>query len=181
MHEWHTSNSRNPWKLINEFIGYRYETDHSGILEVERVRITGKMFKDKDEALRYVTNSSYYSEATAYMASYTNKKLTKGYQNAYTNFLSKYNEYVSFRENLTIAYGRKSEKATCPSCGSSISLKYGKYFKACPVCGSKKIISDSNWKTLDTKRRMAEKAAENLAKEAEKNDVMFICGIEWHC
>lgn len=27
----------------------------------------------------------------------------------------------------------------------------------------------------------AEKAAENLSKEAEKNDVTFICDIEWHC
>lgn len=180
MHEWHTRKSRNPFDLINEFIGFKYDTDYDGKREVNEVKITGKMFTDKDEASDYVTNSSYYSNA-AYMAAYTSKKLTKGYQNAYANFLSKYNEYVSFKKHLTISYGRKSEKVTCPDCGSSISVKYGWHFKECPVCGSKKIISDSNWKTLDTKRRMVEKAAENLAKEAEKNDVMFICGMEWHC
>ena len=46
---------------------------------------------------------------------------------------------------------------------------------------SPKIISDSNWKTLETKQRMSARAAENLKKEAEKNDVTFVCGIEWHC
>lgn len=180
MHEWHTNTSRDPLTLIREFTGYKYDTDYAGRLEAKQVRITGRMFSDKGEALSYVTNTSYYTES-AYMAAYTTKKLSKAYQNAYSNFITRYNEYKSFKDALTIAYGRKSEKATCPSCGSSISLKYGKMFKTCPVCGSRKIISDSNWKTLDTKCRMAEKAAENLAKEAEKNDVTFICGIEWHC
>lgn len=180
MHEWHTKSNRNPLNLIKEFIGYEYDTDYAGRQSVEKVNMTGRMFNNREDTLNFVTNSSYYS-GSAFMAAYTTKKLSKGYQNAYTNFLSRYKEYTDFSDNLTIAYGRKSEKATCPNCGSSISLKYGKRFKECPVCGSKKIISDSNWKTLDTKRRMAEKAAENLAKEAEKNDVTFVCGIEWHC
>lgn len=180
MHEWHTNTNRNPLKLIDEFIVFKYETNYAGTQEVSRINITGKMFTCKDDALTYITSSSYYS-GVAYLAAYTSKKLSKGYQNAYTNFITRYNEYLDFEKNLTVSYGRKSAKVACPSCGSSISLKYGHRFKECPVCGSKKIISDSNWKTLDTKRKMAEKAAENLSKEAEKNDVTFICGIEWHC
>lgn len=180
MHEWHTNTSKNPLDLINHFVGFRFDTDYAGTQEVENVKVTNKLFSTKEDALNYVTNSSYGGE-TAYMAAYTTKRLSKGYQNAYANFLEKYNEYLAFKKNLTIAYGRKSSKATCPTCGSSINLQYGKRFKVCPVCGSRKIISDSNWKTLDTKRKMSEKAAENLGKEAEKNDVTFICGIEWHC
>lgn len=179
-HEWHTIKGRNPMNLINEFMGFAYETDSSGICTVSAVRLSGKVFSTEDEALNYVTSSSYYKDA-AYMAAYTTKKLSKAYQNAYDNFLVKYKEYIAFKDNLTIAYGRSASKTTCPNCGSSINLKYGKRFKACPVCGSNKIISDSNWKMLDTKRRMCVKAAENLSKEAEKNDVTFMCGIEWHC
>ena len=180
MHEWHTSKSTNPLKLINEFAGYEFDTDYGGRQEVSRVKVTNKMFSSHEEAINFVTNSSYGGE-TAYMAAYTTKKLSKGFQNAFASFLAKYNEYLAFEKDLTIAYGRKSSKATCPYCGSSISLKYGKRFKTCPVCGSTEIISDSNWKTLETKKRMSEKAAENLSKEATKNEVTFVCGIEWHC
>lgn len=180
MHEWHTKTRKNPLTLIREFLGYEFDTDYDGRQEVKSVKTTNRMFSNEEAAISFVTSSSYGGN-TAYMAAYTAKKLSKAYQNAFTAFLSKYNEYLDFKKNLTIAYGRKSSKATCPDCESSISLKYGKNFRKCPVCGSKKIISDSNWKTLDTKCRMAEKAAENLAKEAEKNDVTFICGIEWHC
>ena len=180
MHEWHTNESKNPIRLINEFVGFEFDTDYSGRQEVSNVNITKKVFSTREDTNAFVTGQSYGGE-TAYMAAYTTKRLSKGYQNAFENFLEKYDEYIAFKRNLTISYGRKASKATCPECGSSINLKYGRRFKACPVCGSKKIISDSNWKTLDTKWRMTERAAENLKKEAEKNDVMFVCGIEWHC
>lgn len=181
MHEWHTNKSYNPLTLINEFTGFEYNTDHSGRLRTKGVKVVNRMFASDEDAINFVTNQSYYSDY-AYMAAYTtSKKLSKGYQNAYNNFFAKYNEYLNFSDSLTVAYGRTSTKATCPNCGSSISLKYGNRFKACPVCGSGKIISDSNWKTLETKKRMSEKAAENLAKEAEKNGVLFVCGMEWHC
>lgn len=180
MHEWHTNTSSNPLNLIREFDGYEFDTDYGGRQTVSGVKVTNRMFSKHEDALSFVTQASYTGN-TAYLAAYTTKKLSKGYQNAFAGFLTKYNEYLDFRKNLTIAYGRKSAKATCPDCGSSINLKYGKRFKACPVCGSGKIISDSNWKALDTKRKMSEKAAENLSKEANKNDVTFICGIEWHC
>lgn len=180
MHELHTNTSRNPLALVREFMGFDFDTDYGGKQEVSKVKITDWTFSCLENARKFISSTSYGGN-TAYMAAYTTKKLSKGYQNAFTSFLSKYNEYLDFKKNLTIAYGRKSSKATCPDCGSSISLKYGKNFKKCPVCGSKKIISDSNWKILDTKKRISEKAAENLAKEAEKNDVTFICGIEWHC
>ena len=180
MHEWHTTTSRDPFGLINQFIGYEFDTDYGGTLSVSNVRISDRMFTNHDDAVTHVTNSSYGGE-TAYMAAYTTKKLSKAYQNAYSNFLTKYKDYTSFKKNLTIAYGRSSSKVTCPNCGSSISLKYGSRFRNCPVCGSTKIISESNWKALDTKRKLCEKASENLKKEAEKNDVNFVCGIEWHC
>jgi len=180
MHEWHTNNSTNILSLINEFTGYEYDTDYAGRQQVEKVNITNNIFSTHEEAVNFVTRKSYYSDM-AFLAAYTSKKLSKGFQNAFANFLAKYNEYMNFKDNLTIAYGRTSSKATCPECGSSINLKYGRRFKNCPVCGSRKIISDSNWKALETKKRMSEKAAENLSKEAEKNGVMFVCGYEWHC
>lgn len=30
MHEWHTNSSTNPLNLINEFVGYEFDTDYSG-------------------------------------------------------------------------------------------------------------------------------------------------------
>lgn len=180
MHEWHTNNSRNILSLIREFDGFQYDTDYGGRQKVSKIVITNKILPNHDEAITFVTNKSYYSDA-AYLAAYTTKKISKGYQNAFNSFLAKYNEYSNFKDNLTIAYGRTSSKTTCPNCGSSINLKYGKRFKVCPVCGSDKIISDSNHKMLETKKRMCEKAAENLSKEAEKNDITFVCGIEWRC
>ncbi len=180
MHEWHTNQSKNILNLINEFKNFEFNTDYSGREKVQKVEVTNKVLADHDEAISYVTNKSYGSN-TAILAAYTTKILSKGYQNAFANFLTRYREYQNFRSNLTIGYGRTSSKVACPECGSSISLKYGSRFKVCPICGSKKIISDSNWKTLDTKKRMCEKAAENLSKEAEKNEVTFVCGIEWHC
>ena len=180
MHEWYTNSGNNPLELINEFTGFEFDTDYDGRCTTCGVKVTSRLFPTREEATNFVTSQSYGGK-TAYMAAYTKKKLSKGYQNAYANFLERYNEYVKFENGLTIAYGRKASKVTCPECGSSINLKYGKRFRACPICGSSKIISDSNWKTLETKKRMAEKAAENVAREAAKNDVTFVCGIEWHC
>lgn len=179
MHEWHTNESKNILDLINEFDNFEFDDDY-GRQQVKAVKVTKRIFTNYDDAASFVTGQSYGSE-TAYLAAYTSKKLSKGYQDAFDNFLTKYKEYQIFSNELTIAYGRKSSKATCPACGSSINLQYGKRFKHCPVCGSTKIISDSNWKTLDTKKRMAEKAAQLLSKAAEKNEVTFVCGIEWHC
>ena len=180
MHQWHTNDGTRILALINEFKNFTFYTDYAGTQEVSEVYLTGKMFSSSEEAITYVTNHSYGGD-DAYIAAYTTKKLTKGYQTAFKNFSTKYNDYLKFKKDLNIAYGRKASKATCPNCGSSISLQYGKYFKTCPVCGSKKIISDSNWKKLDTKWKMCEKASESLSKEAEKNGVTFVCGIEWHC
>lgn len=179
-HEWHTEEDRNPLNLIKEFIGFKYNTDYGGGQEVTKVNISSTICSTHEEAISFVRSRSYYGNG-AYLVAYTANRVTKGYLNAFNSFLEKYNEYVKFKNELTIAYGRTASKVTCPDCSSSINLKYGKRFKVCPICGSKKIISDSNWKTLDTKQRMSEKAAETLRKEAEKNNVTFVCGIEWHC
>lgn len=180
MHEWHIEKSKNPLTLINSFMGFTFDTDYGGQQQVTNVKIMDRLFSNEEEATNKVTDSSYGGN-TAYLAAYTSKKLSKAYQNAYNSFLVKNREYTEFKKNLTVGYGRKSLRVTCPSCDSSITLKYGGRFKVCPVCGSKKIISDSNWKILETKKKMVEKAAENLSKEAEKNEITFICGIEWHC
>ena len=180
MHEWHTEQNRNPLTLIDEFTGFEFNTDYDGNQKVSSVKITQRVFSNSEEAISYVTQLSYGGN-TAYLTSYTTKKLTKAFQNAFSVFMEKYNDYLNFKDNLTIAYGRTSSKVTCPSCKSSISLKYGKRFKVCPVCGSDKIISDSNWKIRETKKQMCINAAYKLSKEAEKNDVTFVCGIEWHC
>lgn len=180
MHEWHTKISTNIQDLIDEFIGYQFSTDYSGSQEVTRVKILSNVYSSEDSARDYITRMSYGGN-TAYLAAYTTKTLSKAYKSAFDNFLVRNNEYQSFKDNLTISYGRKANKVTCPDCWSSINLAYGKRYKACPVCGSRKIISDSNWKMLDTKRKMAVKAAEKLSIEATKNGITFICGIEWHC
>lgn len=181
MHEWHTNTSTNILSLINQFLGFQYETDYSGQEEVKRVKISNRTFPDVDSARTYVTDASYSDSNTAYLAAVIPGKTSKAYQNTYANFLAKYKDYTDFERNLTIAYGRKASKVTCPHCGSSINLKYGARFKECPVCGSSKIISDSNWKTLDTKKKMCEKASAVLAQAAVKDKITFICGIEWHC
>ncbi len=180
MHEWHSNQSKNILSLIREFQEFEFCTDYGGKEKVSQIKITNNMFPSHEDALTFVTKKSYGSN-TAFLAAYTTKKLLKGYLNAFTNFLTKYNEYLTFKMNLTISYGRTSSKVTCPDCKSSINIKYGNRFKVCPICGSKKIISDSNWKALETKKRLMQKAAENLSKEAEKNEVTFVCGIEWHC
>lgn len=166
--------------LIKHFLGFEFDTDYSGRLPVTGVDITGRIFSDETEARAFVTRRSYGSQ-TACLAAVARGNVTKAYQNAFAAFLQRYKDSREFEENLTIAYGRSSSKVTCPDCGSSISLAYGKRFRTCPVCHSMKIISDSNWKTLDTKRRLAEKASETLRAEAQKCGVTFICGIEWHC
>lgn len=180
MHEWHTVNSKNPMNLIENFLGFTFNTDYDGAQKVSNVKVTERVFSSEEDAANFVTRSSYGGN-TAYIAAYTAKTLSKGYQNAFSNFISKYKDFTNFKNNLTVGYGRSASKTTCPTCGSSISIKYGGKYKSCPVCGSRKIISDSNWKMLEAKQRMTQKAAENLKKEAEKNSVTFVCGIEWHC
>lgn len=180
MHEWHTDSSRDPKGLITSFSGFTFNTDYGGRTKVTRIKITDKVFSTEDEAISFVTEQSYGGDVP-YFAAYTKKKLSKAYQNAFDHFRKLRKEWTEFRDNLTISYGRTASKVTCPHCGSSINLKYGSKFKACSICGSNEIISNSNWKILDTKKRMYEKAADNLKKEAEKNDVTFVCGIEWHC
>ena len=116
MHEWHTNTSKNPLRLISELMGFEFDTDYGGRQEVSKVVTTSKMFPSHEDALNFVTRSSYGGN-TAYMAAYTTKKLSKAYQNAFTAFLSKYNEYLDFKKNLTISYGRKTSgiKVLCVS------------------------------------------------------------------
>lgn len=179
MHEWHTNTSTSVLGLVDEFIGYEFDTDYSGREEVTGVEVTNKVFKSSTEARDYVTRASY-GGSTAYIAAYTNKKLSKAFQNAFTAFITRRKDYISLKKNLNIGYGRKANKVTCPRCGSSISLACGSRFKDCPVCHSNKIISDSNWKILETKKNLMIKANDTLKKEASKNEVVFLCGIEWH-
>lgn len=180
MHEYHSNTSTNILYLIEDFMGYTFTTDYTGVETVDNVEVTNKVFKDSLETRNYITRASYGSN-TAVIAAYTTKKLSKAYQNAFDNFITRRKEYSLFKRDLNIGFGRKSSKVTCPNCGSSINLHYGKKFKECPICHSKKIISDSNWKALEAKKNLMYKAGEILQREALKNDVIFMCGIEWHC
>lgn len=180
MHEWHTSKSSDIQILINEFERFEFDTDYSGRESVTNVRVTNRVFTDEVSTRDFVTRNSYGGN-TAYIAAFSTGKITKGYQDAFNQFLERRRDYIEFKDNLTIAYGRKSSKVTCPHCESSINLKYGNRYKSCPICGSKEIISDSNWKMLDTKKRLAEKASHNLTAQAVKCGITFMAGIEWHC
>lgn len=183
MHEWHTRTSTNIQALIGHFMGYEFDTDYGGREEVTGITIASKLYNDVDTARTYVTDASYGSN-TAVIAAYKTSdsaKITKAYNEAFANLLKRRREFVEFDRGLNIAYGRKASKVTCPNCSSSINLAYGSRFKACPVCGSSKIISDSNWNILKTKEGLVSKASAALQKEAEKCGISFICGIEWHC
>lgn len=180
MHEWHTSESTNIVQLIDDFTDFEYHDDY-GCNSISYVNVSNRVFKTPAEARDYVTRLSYGSDNTAVLAAYTTKKLTKAYQNAFDAFIARRKEYYTFKRQLNIGYGRKASKVTCPECDSSISLKHGKHYKKCPVCHSEKIISDSNWKSLETKNKLMRKAGDALSKEAAKNGVTFLCGIEWHC
>lgn len=179
MHEWHTDKSTNIQNLIDKFIGYDYNSSN-GNETISDVSITNRTFDNETAARNYVTECSYGSN-TAYIATITNQKTTKAYQKAFSNYLDRRKDYVDFHKHLNIGTGRKSSKVTCPECNSSINLKFGSRFKYCPVCKSTKIISDSNWNMLETKKRLMRKAAETLNNEALKCGVTFICGFEWHC
>lgn len=181
MHEWHICRNTNLNSLINEFIGFEYRTDWTDAVQtIKRVTISDRSFNDTKSAEIYVCNSSYGDDGAVIAMLVGNKKATKGFQKALENYKTKRKDYLSLERDLNLGYGRKSEKVTCPQCNSSISLKYGSRFKACPVCGSKKIISDSNWKSLETKKKLMIKASEALAEEAVKNSISFVGGFEWH-
>jgi predicted RNA-binding Zn-ribbon protein involved in translation (DUF1610 family) len=181
MHERRTERSTNLLQLISWFKGISYQTDYRDEFSViKNARVLNRTFKDASEAANYAASQSYGSDS-ACVVMHAPGKITKAFTAAFESFTTRKKEYEDFERNLTIGYGRKSSKVTCPNCGSSISLRYGSRFKACPICTSKKIISDSNWKTLETKEKLMEKANNLLQKEASKVGVEFVGGFEWHC
>lgn len=181
MHEWRTHRSTNLLQLISWFKGFQYQTDYNDDTSViQHVNVLNRTFKDASEAANYATSQSYGS-GSACIVMHAPGKITKAFTTAFDNFVARKKEYDAFERNLNIGYGRKSSKVSCPNCGSSINLRYGSRFKACPICTSKKIISDSNWKTLETKEKLMEKANSLLQKEAAKAGIEFVGGFEWHC
>lgn len=181
MHEWHTQSGNNVFALMKSFTGYEYRTDYADETQhISSVTLLNRFFATKEEAINHVTNYSYGGN-TAFIAMVCPKKKSKAFEKAYTSFCEKNRDYQKFNMELTISYGRKANKVTCPHCNSSINLTYGDRYKHCPVCGSDKIISDSNWNMLATKKRLVQKASDNLAIEASKCDITFVCGFEWHC
>lgn len=181
MHQRLSRSSSKFLDLVDEFKGYSYQTDyHDRPDEIEDVRLISGTFNDKEKLLDTLCGKSY-STGYAYIGIYLPKKSSKAFLNARSDFEKKLKDYNNFKNSLDITYGRKSSKVTCPRCGSNISLAYGKGKTCCPVCHSSKIISDSNWKKLKTKKDIMEKASEKLSSEVGKLGGTFICGFEYHC
>lgn len=182
MHNYEYRTGTNLLSLINYFKDYTYRSDRYDDREEtpDGVQLVSGTYKSLDEAVEKAKNTSYWSGTTIAITVNVPGKVTKAYTNAFKSFWDKRKEAEKFEKELNIGYGRKSTKVTCPNCESSISLKYGSRHKCCPICGSTKIISDSNWKSLSTKKNMVLKSAEALSKEASKNNVTFVAAIGWH-
>lgn len=183
MHEWHSEKSSNYLSLERCFTGYTYQTDYTDtVSEVKGVKFQNKFFKTESEARMYITSCSYGSDY-AYMAlvKHNDYKITKSWQTAFDLFIKKQQEYKSFYKNLDMTYGRNSKVVGCPTCGSSFNSGYLRGVKACPICHSKKVISQTNWDTLKKKETGMEEACKKLELENEKLGIYFLCGFEWHC
>jgi len=182
MHNYEHRSGTNVLQLIDYFLSFPYRSDGNDDREAypTSVRFMSETFTSKSEAEDKAGDRSYWDGTCIAIAKVTSGKVTKAFTTAYNNFIEKRKEFTTFKRELNIGYGRKSTKVTCPNCGSSISLRYGSRFKECPVCGSKKVISDSNWKILHTKEGLMIKASDTLAREAGKCGVTFVAAIGWH-
>lgn len=168
--------------LVKRFLDIEYKTDYSDYSEkVNNVIVTDEINKDSEALGDRLCSKAYWGGGgSAYIGTYIPGKITKAFEAALSNFLEKRKDYLNFKKILNIGYGRKSAKVTCPNCDSNISLKYGSRFKTCPICGSSKIISDSNHKKLETKKKLVNKAAGNLNSEVSKLGGFFVGGFSYH-
>lgn len=182
MHNYKYSSSTDLLSIIEYFENYTYQSDHydDEPMKPSGVTYLSKTYTSESEAKNAAGDKSYWDGTSIAIATVASGKITKAFQNALVSFKEKRMEYKNFKRDLNIGYGRKSSKVTCPNCGSSISLSYGSRFKVCPICASKKIISDSNWKTLETKKNLMTKASVALAREAAKCNAVFVGAIGWH-
>lgn len=181
MHQRLSRSSSKFLDLVNEFKGYSYQTDYNDKpYEIKDVLLISGTFNDQEKLRNTLCGRSYGTDY-AYAGIYLPKKSSKAFLNARNDFEKKLKDYNDFKRSLDITYGRKSNKVTCPRCGSNISLAYGKGKICCPVCSSSKIISDSNWNKLKTKKEIMEKASLKISTEVEKLGGTFICGFEYHC
>lgn len=178
MHEWKSRTSTSLSVLERFFTDMEHATD-DGYDTCKGVRMITKEFTNDDEARAYLTRASYGDNKAACGLVVTSKK-TKEWETAYARFNTRHKELNDFEKNLSAAYGRTSERVTCPHCKSSMARKYLTRTKVCPVCGSREIISDSNWKALELKRRLYNEAEQNLAKISEKCGIHFMAAFEWH-
>lgn len=180
MHEWCIRKSTDIDYLKRYFKGYQHDSDN-GYIEIEDVRMSSRVFKTYEEASSYIQANTEYDGRDAIIVTVVPNKTSKAYDKAKARFEEVNKDYTKFKKALNVGYGRKSDKVTCPHCGSAISVKYGGRYTECPVCGSTKIISDSNWNTLKTKENMVKKAAAKMEEEATKCGIYYVGGSEWHC
>ena len=180
MHEWKTRTSSSR-KRLEEIFTFTHETD-DGYDTVRGVTWENKEFTNEEEAQAYCQRRSYGSDYACGVTIVKGKK-SKAYLNALERYNTRKKEYDTFNRELSMAYGRTSEKTTCPNCKSSINTKYAavRHFRTCPVCGSMEVISKSNWEKLALKERLAEEAEANLGKEAQKCGIYYLASFEWHC
>ena len=181
MHNYEYRKSTNPLSIIDCFTNFKFETDHSDDLETPKgVVFMSETFSNIEDAQEAAGNKSYWDGTSIAIAKVVTRKISKAFEKAFDAFREKRKDYFNFDKNLTIAFGRKSSKVTCPHCKSMINLKYGGLHKSCPICGSRKIISDSNWNMLESKKKLMAKAAAKVSEEAAKCGVTFVGAIGWH-
>ena len=181
MHNYEYRKNTNPLSIIDYFTDFEFDTDHSDERETPKgVVFMSETFSNEEDAEEAAGNKSYWDGTSIAIAKVTTHKISKAFEKAFDAFKEKRKDYLNFDKNLTIAFGRKSTKVTCPHCKSMINLSYGKWYKSCPICGSKKIISDSNWNMLASKKKLMGKAAAKVSEEAIKCGVTFIGAIGWH-
>lgn len=181
MHNWKNRTSYSISDLEKIFTDMTYETDHTdeGYDTCRGLRLLDREFKSEDEACQYLTSASYGDNRAACARVVTGKK-TKTWENAWARYKTRRADYLKFDKDLSAAYGRTSEKVTCPHCGSSMTRKYLTRTKYCPVCSSHEIISKSNWEKLKLKERLMQEADDNLASVSKKCGIIWVASFEWH-
>ena len=178
MHEWRKRSPVNILDLQKEFINFEYNTDYGRCI-IKDIKILDKEFKSEEEAYNFCLAKSYGSDEPIVVRVVTGKQ-TKAFLNAQDSWKEKHKEFLNFKKEFSAAYGRKSKRTTCPTCGSSITTVYLKNRKSCPVCKSLEIISNANWKKFATKEKQYKEACARYAKQCDKCGVYWVGGFEWH-
>jgi len=182
MHNRERYSSSSMESIKRYFIGIS-DSHADGPTTCNSVRFLEKEFTDMDAAEDYAAKQSYYMDyAVAVKVVPKGGKKTKTLINLEARAKKAVKEYETLEKSLDIAYGRTSKMVKCPHCGSQINRSIAKqrHYDKCPVCGSTKIISDSNWNTLKRKKKMMEDAEKALGHAYGKAGYIWVAAWEYH-